>query len=136
MRDDRAPGGSDDRRTHDGQWQMSDTCIFCRIVRGEIEAKRVHEDEHVVAFRDVDPKAPTHILVIPRRHIASVTELGEADVEVAGRLLLAGGSVAIASGIAESGYRLVLNTGEAAGQSVDHIHLHVLGGRPLQWPPG
>jgi histidine triad (HIT) family protein len=115
---------------------MSDTCIFCRIVRGEIEASRVHEDEHVVAFRDVDPKAPTHILVVPRRHIASVTELGEADVEVAGRLLLAGRSVAIASGIGESGYRLVLNTGEAAGQSVDHIHLHVLGGRPLHWPPG
>ncbi len=115
---------------------MADGCIFCRIVAGEIPAKIVREDEETVAFRDIDPRAPVHVLVIPRRHIASVNELEASDAELVGRLYLAAKEVARAEGVEESGYRLVMNTGPDAGQSVDHIHLHVLGGRDLAWPPG
>lgn len=115
---------------------MAQDCIFCRIARGEIPAKVVREDEETVAFRDIDPKAPTHVLVVPRRHIASVNDLGEADAELVGRLYLAAKEVARDEGLADAGYRLVMNTGPDAGQTVDHIHLHVLGGRALNWPPG
>lgn len=111
-------------------------CIFCRIVAGEIPAKVVREDEDTVAFRDIDPKASTHVLVVPRRHIPSVNALEEADAGLVGRLFLAAKEIASADGVAGSGYRLVMNTGPEAGQSVDHIHLHVLGGRRLAWPPG
>lgn len=111
-------------------------CIFCRIVAGEVPAAIVRADEETVAFRDINPQAPTHVLVVPRRHIASVEGLEPADAPLVGRLVLAAREVARAEGVAESGYRLVLNIGPAAGQSVDHIHLHVLGGRPLRWPPG
>lgn len=113
---------------------MNPDCVFCRIASGEIAATIVYEDEAVVAFRDTDPKAPTHVLVIPRRHVESVNALD--DAELGGQLVLAGQRVADATGIAASGYRLVLNTGEDAGQSVHHIHLHVLGGRHMSWPPG
>jgi histidine triad (HIT) family protein len=113
---------------------LSQHCIFCRIVRGEIPSRIVYENESVVAFRDTDPRAPTHVLVVPRVHVGSVGELE--DPAVAGHLVLAARRVAEATGIAESGYRLVLNTGADAGQSVHHIHLHVLGGRPMTWPPG
>lgn len=115
---------------------MAQSCIFCRIATGEIPAKVVREDEATIAFRDIDPKAPTHVLVIPRRHIPSVNALTGEDVELMGRLFVAAKEVAEAEGIAETGYRLVMNTGPDAGQSVDHIHLHVLGGRGLAWPPG
>lgn len=115
---------------------MAQSCIFCRIAAGEIPAKVVREDEATIAFRDIDPKAPTHVLVIPRRHIPSVNALTGEDVELMGRLFVAAKEVAEAEGIAETGYRLVMNTGPDAGQSVDHIHLHVLGGRGLAWPPG
>ncbi len=115
---------------------MAQDCIFCRIVAGEIPANVVREDEETVAFRDIDPKAPTHVLVIPRRHIASVNEIGESDAELVGRLYLAAKEVAEEEGLAHAGYRLVMNTGPDAGQTVDHIHLHVLGGRALEWPPG
>ena len=115
---------------------MAADCIFCRIVRGEIPAKLVLEDGELVAFHDIDPKAPVHVLVIPRRHIPSVNTLEEADAALAGRLTLAGARIARELGIAEGGYRLVLNAGADAGQSVDHIHMHVLGGRYLSWPPG
>lgn len=115
---------------------MSESCLFCRIARGEIPAKMVYEGGDVVAFRDIDPKAPTHILVIPRRHIASVNVLEPGDAELVGRLYLVARELAEAEGVAESGYRLVMNTGPEAGQSVDHIHLHLLGGRALHWPPG
>lgn len=111
-------------------------CIFCRIVKGEIPAKVVREDEDTLAFRDIDPKAPTHILVIPRRHIPAVSALEPGDAQLAGRLLLAAKEVARAEGIEASGYRLVVNNGAGAGQSVDHIHVHVLGGRHFSWPPG
>jgi histidine triad (HIT) family protein len=115
---------------------MSEGCLFCRIAAGEIPAKLVYEDDDVVAFRDINPQAPTHILIIPRRHIASVNDLEAGDAELVGRLYLAARELAEREGIAKSGYRLVLNTGPGAGQTVDHIHLHLLGGRPLHWPPG
>jgi histidine triad (HIT) family protein len=115
---------------------LSENCIFCRVARGEIPASTVFEEDDLVAFHDIDPKAPTHVLVIPRRHITSVDALTEADAGIAGRLLLAARRVARETGIAEGGFRLVVNTGEEGGQSVDHLHVHVLGGRSLAWPPG
>lgn len=110
-------------------------CIFCRIVAGEIPAERVREDEHTVAFRDIDAKAPTHILVIPRRHVRSVDALEADDAELMGRLFLAAREVAAGEGLT-GGYRMVVNNGDDAGQTVHHVHMHVLGGRPLAWPPG
>ena len=112
---------------------MTDSCLFCRIVRGEIPAKIVREDEHTVAFRDIDPKAPTHILVIPKEHVASLDEA--TDPTLVGRLSLAAAEIARSEGITD-GYRTVVNTNAAAGQTVFHLHLHLLGGRSLSWPPG
>ncbi|MDQ3804447.1 MAG: histidine triad nucleotide-binding protein [Acidobacteriota bacterium] len=111
-------------------------CIFCKIAAGEIPAQLVYEDEAAVAFRDINPQAPAHVLVIPREHVASLAEAGEAQESLLGRLLLAAARVAREAGLVESGYRTVINTGAGAGQSVFHLHLHVLGGRPLSWPPG
>jgi histidine triad (HIT) family protein len=113
---------------------MSD-CLFCRIAAGEIPATVVHEDEHVLAFRDISPQAPTHVVVIPRAHYADVAELTAADPDLAARLLAAGATVAALEGL-EDGYRFVVNTGRDGGQTVFHVHLHVLGGRALSWPPG
>ncbi len=116
---------------------MSDpSCLFCRIAAGEIPAERLHDDELVVAFRDVAPQAPVHVLLIPRRHIESARDLGEADAEVLARLFTVARDVARREGVAESGYRLVTNAGADAGQSVAHLHVHLLAGRPLAWPPG
>lgn len=115
---------------------MAADCLFCGISRGEVPAEMVYEDDEVIAFRDINPQAPTHILIVPRRHIASVNDLTAADAELVGKLHLVARDLAAAEGFAESGYRLVLNTGPGAGQTVDHIHLHLLGGRPLHWPPG
>lgn len=115
---------------------MGDDCVFCRIARGEIPAKIVREDDDTVAFRDIDAKAPTHVLVIPRRHIASVNDLAPADGPLIGQLFAAARDVAAMDGLTDGGYRLVINNGEDAGQSVAHIHLHVLGGRRMSWPPG
>lgn len=115
---------------------MASDCIFCRIAAGEIPAKLVREDENVVAFRDIDPKAPTHVVVIPRRHIASVNDLEPGDAALLGEIFLAAKEIAREEGIAASGYRLVMNAGRDGGQSVDHIHLHLLGGRRHSWPPG
>ena len=115
---------------------MADECIFCRIAAGTIPSERVLEESELVAFRDVDPRAPTHVLIIPKRHIPSVNVLGPDDATTVGRLFLAAREIAAAEGIADTGYRLVMNAGAQAGQSVDHIHLHLLGGRPLSWPPG
>jgi histidine triad (HIT) family protein len=111
-------------------------CIFCRIASGGIRADVVHETEGVIAFRDVDPRAPVHVLIIPRRHIASVTDLTDADAAVMGELFIAARRVAEDEDVAESGYRMVMNAGKDGGQSVGHVHLHVLGGRRLTWPPG
>ncbi len=116
---------------------MSDpNCIFCRIAAGEIKAKVVRQDEDTVAFRDLNPQAPTHVLVIPRRHIPSTNVLESGDAELVGKLFLAAKEIAAEAGVAASGYRMVMNAGPNAGQSVEHIHLHVLGGRGLAWPPG
>ena len=112
----------------------TDTCLFCRIVRREIPASIVWEDEHALAFRDIKPEAPTHLLVVPKRHFASLNEA--ADVGLLGRLLLAAREIAEGEGIAQTGYRTVLNTGRDAGQTVFHIHVHVMGGRHMAWPPG
>ena len=112
---------------------MSDSCLFCRIVRGEIPARIVREDDHTVAFRDIDPKAPTHVLVVPRVHVASLDEAR--DPALVGQVMLAAADVAASEGIA-GGYRTVINTGADAGQTVHHLHVHVLGGRKLAWPPG
>ena len=112
------------------------SCIFCKIVAGEIPAEVVYEDDQTLAFRDINPQAPTHVLVIPREHIASLNDAGEADGATLGQLLLAAARVARDEGLAEGGYRTVINTGAGAGQTVFHIHLHVLGGRRLTWPPG
>jgi histidine triad (HIT) family protein len=115
---------------------MNEACLFCRIVRGDIPARLAYQDEHTLAFHDIDPRAPVHVLIIPRQHIAGVADLQPADAEVAGRLLVVAGSLASELGVADNGYRLVVNSGADAGQSVDHMHMHLLGGRPLQWPPG
>jgi histidine triad (HIT) family protein len=112
----------------------TDKCLFCRIVRREIPAFVMWEDEHSLAFRDIDPKAPTHILVIPKRHFASLNDA--ADATLLGRLMLAAREIAEGEGIAQTGYRTIVNTGADAGQSVSHLHLHVMGGRHMSWPPG
>jgi len=113
---------------------MSADCLFCKIVRGEIPAKLVHESEDCVAFRDIDPKAPVHVLVVPREHVSSLNEAR--DAAMVGRLALVAAEIAQKEGIAEAGYRTVINTNRDAGQTVFHIHLHLLGGRSLSWPPG
>ncbi len=115
--------------------QSSDT-IFGAIVRGEIPADIVYEDEQCIVFRDTNPQAPTHVLVIPRVAIAGLQEADQADVALLGQLLQATQSVARQEGLEEYGWRVVINVGEAAGQTVPHLHLHVLGGRRLSWPPG
>jgi histidine triad (HIT) family protein len=113
---------------------MTDSCLFCRIVRGEIPARIVREDDHTVAFRDIDPKAPTHILVIPRVHVASLDETR--DPALVGQLMLTAAEIAASEGLTTGGYRTVVNTGADAGQTVHHLHVHLLGGRKLTWPPG
>ena len=111
-------------------------CIFCKIAAGEIPAAKVFEDERAFVFRDINPQAPTHALVIPRAHVASLNEAGEADEALLGHLLLVAARVARDGGLAEDGYRTVVNTGAGAGQTVFHVHVHLLGGRSLAWPPG
>lgn len=115
---------------------MSSDCLFCKIVAGEIPADVVYESDTAVAFRDINPQAPTHVLVIPRKHIATINDIEPDDQEIVGSLYTAAREIAESAGIAEDGYRAVMNCNEGAGQSVFHIHLHVLGGRPLAWPPG
>jgi histidine triad (HIT) family protein len=111
-------------------------CLFCSIAKGAIPAKIAHQDDRAVAFHDIDPKAPVHVLVIPRKHIASIAELSDEDAGDIGHLFTVARSLAAELGIAESGFRLVINAGPDAGQAVHHVHLHVLGGRKLKWPPG
>ena len=111
-------------------------CLFCAIAAGDIPADLVHSDDEIVAFRDITPQAPVHVLVIPRAHHANAAALAAVDAALAGRLLEVAGAIAAREGVADSGYRLVTNTGDRAGQSVHHVHVHVLGGRDLTWPPG
>jgi histidine triad (HIT) family protein len=115
---------------------MKETCIFCRIAAGEIPARTAYEDDVVFAFHDIDPRAPVHVLLVPRKHIGSVNDVSADDGEIIGRLVVAAKRLASELGVQTSGYRLVMNCGDDAGQSVDHIHLHLLGGRPMKWPPG
>lgn len=111
-------------------------CLFCRIVSGQIPAKKIHEDEHCIAFFDINPQAPTHALFIPKRHIATVNDLTAEDRELTGHLVVAAQKFARAHGVADAGYRLVMNCNADAGQTVFHLHLHLLAGRKLAWPPG
>ena len=111
-------------------------CLFCKIASDEIPSNKVYEDQRFVAFRDIDPQAPTHILIIPRRHIERLTDLTTAETELIGQMTLLANKIAQAEGIVAGGFRTVFNCGEGAGQSVWHIHLHLLGGRPMRWPPG
>ncbi|MEN6301593.1 MAG: histidine triad nucleotide-binding protein [Armatimonadia bacterium] len=115
---------------------MSEDCLFCKIVRGEIPSGMVYEDERVYAFRDIDPQAPVHVLVVPREHIGRVSEVGEGKEELVGHLVWVAAEVARREGVEEDGYRLVINCGEHGGQAVEHLHVHLLGGRAMGWPPG
>ncbi|TLU88542.1 MAG: histidine triad nucleotide-binding protein [Chlorobium sp.] len=110
-------------------------CLFCRIVKGEIPAAEVYRNDHVMAFRDITPVAPDHVLIIPLKHISSLNDLSPEDEAIAGHILLAAGKVAEILGIRESGYRLVFNNGRDALQSVFHIHGHLIGGKTMGWPP-
>jgi histidine triad (HIT) family protein len=114
---------------------MSD-CLFCKIVRGEIPSKKIFENDEILAFHDIAPKAPTHFLVIPKRHIPNLMEMGPSDSALIGRLVYEAQRIAAELGCGEKGARFVFNCKEDGGQTVDHVHLHVLGGRSLDWPPG
>ena len=114
---------------------MSD-CLFCRIVAGVIPSQKVFEDEDVIAVRDINPQAPVHVLLLPKRHIASVLDAKESDSGLLGRIALVAGEIARQEGIAERGFRLLTNTGPDGGQAVAHLHYHLLGGRKMGWPPG
>lgn len=111
-------------------------CLFCRIAAGEIPAKLIYQDEDVLAFHDINPQAPLHALIIPRKHIATINDLQADDAALVGKLFLVAKQIAAEQGYDEDGYRVVMNCGVQAGQSVFHIHLHLLAGRPLKWPPG
>lgn len=111
-------------------------CLFCRIVKHEIPASIVYEDDRVLAFNDINPQAPTHILVVPRKHIATLNDLAPQDDGIVGEIIRRSAAIAAERGIAASGYRVVFNTNREAGQTVFHIHLHLIGGRSLGWPPG
>jgi histidine triad (HIT) family protein len=115
---------------------MASDCLFCRIVAGAISSTKVHEDDLVLAIRDIAPQAPTHILLMPKAHIASALDLTDVDAAVVARIFAVAADLARSEGIADAGYRLVSNVGEWGGQSVDHLHLHLMGGRPFSWPPG
>ena len=112
------------------------TCLFCDIAAGKIPCTEVHGDDDFLAFRDIDPKAPTHILVIPRGHVSGLSDLQDADQDMAGRLVLTASRIATAEGLDQAGYRFVINCGRDGGQTVDHLHLPILGGRAFGWPPG
>ncbi|MBL4583269.1 MAG: histidine triad nucleotide-binding protein [Pseudomonadales bacterium] len=112
------------------------SCIFCKIVAGEIPAEIIYQDDDVMCFKDVAPQAPTHLLVIPKKHIGSIAELKDSDTNLAGKILVTATAMAKDQGISESGYRVAMNCGDEGGQTVGHIHMHVLGGRQMGWPPG
>jgi histidine triad (HIT) family protein len=111
-------------------------CLFCKIVQKTIPAKIVHEDDRTLAFDDINPQAPVHTLIIPKKHVEAVQDCGNQDADLLAQLLMTCANVAKQKGVAESGYRIVTNTGRDAGQTVFHLHLHILGGRHMRWPPG
>ena len=113
-----------------------DDCLFCKIVKREIPASIVYEDDHVLAFNDINPQGPTHVLVVPKRHVASLNELTPGDDQIVGEVVRRAAAIAKERGISESGFRVLFNTNRGAGQTVFHVHLHLIGGRSLSWPPG
>ncbi len=115
---------------------MATDCLFCKMVSGVIKPATVYEDDEVLAFKDINPQAPVHVLVIPKRHIATLNDLKPADAALVGKLVLVAGNIARTLDVADSGYRTVMNCNADAGQSVWHVHLHLLGGRVMRWPPG
>lgn len=115
---------------------MGQDCLFCKIAAGEIPSTEVYSDEEFYAFRDINPGAPSHVLIVPRAHIARITDVKGDEAELLGRLILKANEIAEEEGLTENGFRYVINCGPWGGQSVFHIHLHILGGRPLEWPPG
>ena len=115
---------------------MSDDCLFCKIIAGDIPSNKVYEDDDVFAFHDISPAAPTHILIIPKKHIAAVKDASAEDTELMGKLMLKASDIAREQGLEDDGYRFVVNTGDSGGQTVFHIHLHIIGGRQMTWPPG
>lgn len=115
---------------------MTTECLFCKMVSGQIKPNTVYEDDDVLAFKDINPQAPVHVLVIPKKHTPTLNDLKPGDAGLVGKLLMTAARIAKDSGIAESGYRAVLNCNADAGQSVFHVHLHLLGGRNMRWPPG
>ena len=114
----------------------NDDCLFCKILAGDIPADVIYESDTAIAFRDINPQAPTHVLIIPRKHIATINDISEDDHAIVGSLYSAARTIAAEEGFSEEGYRAVMNCNDAAGQTVFHIHLHLLGGRPFSWPPG
>ena len=128
---------TNERTRHDYHRAMTVIdCVFCKIIAGEIPGDFVHNDDLVVAIRDINPKAPTHLLLIPREHIKSVAQLREEHGLMLGRLFAVASKLASDAGVVDSGFRVVTNAGAGAGQSVDHLHFHLLGGRNMSWPPG
>ena len=111
-------------------------CLFCKIVAGDIPATLVYNDDHMIAFKDINPQAPMHVLIVPRRHVASLNELADSDDALVGEMVRRAAAIAAEHGFAKGGYRTVFNCNADAGQTVFHIHLHVLGGRSMTWPPG
>jgi histidine triad (HIT) family protein len=115
---------------------MSNDCLFCKIISGDIPSNKVYSDDYVYAFHDINPAAPTHVLVIPRKHLSAVNDRSEEHEPLLGALMAAANRIVVQLGLEESGFRYVINTGSHGGQTVFHLHLHILGGRPLTWPPG
>ncbi|MCW8883181.1 MAG: histidine triad nucleotide-binding protein [Sedimenticola sp.] len=113
-----------------------DECLFCKMIAGDIPADVVYQDDDVLAFRDINPQAPVHVLIIPKRHISTLNDLASDDAALIGKLSLAAAKIAVQEGIAESGYRTLINTNREGGQVVFHIHMHLMGGRRMLWPPG
>lgn len=111
-------------------------CIFCSIIKGEIPSDKVYEDESILAFKDIDPAAPIHIIIIPKEHISSANELNDSNCDIVGHIFKIGAKLAKEMGIYDKGYRIVNNCGDEGGQTVKHLHFHLLGGRVMQWPPG
>jgi len=111
-------------------------CLFCQIINGELNASIVYQDDRIVAFNDINPQAPTHVLLVPKRHISTLNDIGVEDEQIIGELVRRAAALAKERGFSETGYRTLFNTNRGAGQSVFHIHLHLLGGRPMHWPPG
>jgi histidine triad (HIT) family protein len=115
---------------------MVSDCLFCRLVQGKIESKSVYEDDEILAFEDINPQAPVHILIIPKKHIPGLTRLGEEDRELVGKIHLVARRIAREHSLFQGGFRIVINSGPDAGETVKHLHFHLLGGRKLGWPPG